>query len=226
MKLIKNVFVLFFIMIFAGACGNSETEKKLNKAAEQMKKAGEQLGEKSEDLKKNMEEGQKKMANALEKMGESISEGSKIEPVDFRKLKDLLPEKLDDMKRTDKSGEKTGAMGIKISKAISSYESGNNQRITIEITDMGNVSHFTAMADAAWTTVEIDKETDTGYEKTIKYKGHKGFEKYNTKYKDGSIEMIISERFFIEISGNNVKMDAIKDALDEINIRKLEKMID
>ena len=71
---------------------------------------------------------------------------------------------------------------------------------------------------------EIDKESETGYEKTTKYKGHKAYEKYDNEYQDGSIEVLVSGRYMVSVQGNNISMDIIKNAMDEIDIGKLEAM--
>lgn len=73
---------------------------------------------------------------------------------------------------------------------------------------------------------EIDKETDEGYEKTFTYKGNKGYEKYNNKYQNGEISVLVAKRFVVEINGKNVSMDEMKYSLDMIDIGKLESMKD
>jgi len=71
---------------------------------------------------------------------------------------------------------------------------------------------------------DIDKETESGYEKTVKYKGHKAFEKYNHQDQYGSIEVLVSGRFMVSVNGNNVPMEVIKSAIDQIDIGRLEAM--
>jgi hypothetical protein len=58
----------------------------------------------------------------------------------------------------------------------------------------------------------------------MKYKGYKGFEKYNNQDQYGSIEVLVSDRFMVSVNGNNVPMSGIRSAIDEIDIGKLEAM--
>lgn len=166
-------------------------------------------------------------AENMKNLSESFNEGKKVNPVDFRDLKALLPEQIGTLKRTNASGEKSSAMGINISKAEADYrEEQGNKRIDIEITDLGSVTGLSAFAAYGWYMAEIDKETNDGYEKTFTYKGNKGYEKYNNKYQNGDISVLVAKRFVVEINGDNVSMDEMKAALDMIDIGKLEGMKD
>ena len=74
--------------------------------------------------------------------------------------------------------------------------------------------------------MEIDRESDDGWEKTMKYKGYRGHEKYNTKNKKGEIKIIVANRFIVESRGRNVDMDVIKAGLESVDLSKLEDMKD
>jgi hypothetical protein len=154
-----------------------------------------------------------------------MEEGKKYDVVDFRELKALLPEAIGNLKRKNAEGEKSGAMGFTISKAEADYNNEDySQSIKIEITDLTGASGFAGLAAWGWAMADIDKETETGYEKTTKYKGHKAFEKYNNQDQYGSIEVLVSGRFMVSVNGNNVPMTVIKSAIDGIDISKLEAM--
>lgn len=188
-------------------------------------KGGEQPGEKQKSKEKT---GIKQLDDFVDNMKEvqkSMEEGAKYEVVDFRDLKDLLPESIGDLKRTNAQGEKSGTMGFMVSKAEADYNNEDySQRIDIEITDLTGASGFAGLAAWGWAMAEIDKETETGYEKTTKYKGHKAFEKYNNRDQYGSLEVLVANRFMVSVNGNNVPMGVIKSAMDQINIGKLEAM--
>jgi len=207
----KIIFILSVITLFIfSSCGKGGDNQ-----PDEDKKSGEKTSIKSmDDYVDNMNEAQKNM-----------EEGQKYEVVDFRDLKALLPESLGDLKRTNAQGEKSGAMGFTISKADADYNNEDySQRIDIEITDLAGATGYAGLAAWGWAMVDIDKETESGYEKTIKYKGHKGYEKYESEYQNGSIEVLVAGRFMVSVSGNNVPMTAIKAGIDEIDIGKLESM--
>lgn len=161
----------------------------------------------------------------MKDLQDNFEKGKKVETVNFRDLKAMLPEELDDLKRTSASGEKTNAFGINVSKAEGEFKSeDNSQRIKITITDMGSMSGWAGLAAFGWTMAEIDKETDEGYERTIEYKGCKGFEEYNTKRNNGKKEIMVAKRFMVSVEGYGVPKEAIDDAMDEIDIDNLEEM--
>lgn len=166
-------------------------------------------------------------AENMKNLSESFNEGKKVNPVDFRDLKALLPDQIASLKRTNASGEKSSAMGINISKAEADYrDEALNKKIDLEITDLGSVTGLSAFAAYGWYMAEIDKETDEGYEKTFTYKGNKGYEKYNNRYQNGDISVLVAKRFVVEINCDNVSMDEMKAALNMIDISKLENMKD
>ncbi|MGB5287978.1 MAG: hypothetical protein WBN42_05775 [Ignavibacteriaceae bacterium] len=208
---IISIFILSLIFILWG-CGKSGENQPDEK---QKTESEEKTGIKSlDDFVDNMKEVQKNM-----------EEGKKYEVVDFRELKALLPESIGDLKRTNAEGEKSGAMGFTISRANADYNNEEySKSIDIEITDMTGASGLAGFAAWGWAMTEIDKETEAGYEKTIKYKGHKAFEKYNNQDQYGSIEVLVSGRFMVSVNGNNVPMAVIKSAIDEIDTGKLEAM--
>jgi len=210
---IISILILSSVLILWG-CGKSSDNQPNDK---QNTESEEKTGIKDlDDFVDNMKE-----------MKENMEEGKKYEVVDFRELKSLLPEAIGDLIRKNAQGEKNSAMGFTISKAEADYSSEDgSKRIDIEITDMGGASGWAGLAAWGWAFAEVDKETETGYEKTITYKGHKAFEKYDNQYQNGSIEVLVSGRYMISVRGNSVPMEAIKSAIDQIDIGKLEGMKD
>lgn len=79
--------------------------------------------------------------------------------------------------------------------------------------DMGTLSGMAAMATVGWALAEIDKETETGYERTSTYQGYKSHEEYNRSSKDGEVTVLVADRFVVEVRGNNLPMEAIMAAL-------------
>jgi len=163
--------------------------------------------------------------SAMEKMGKAMSGGKKIEPVDYRELKTLLPDDLDNMIRENARGEKSSAFGIKVSEAHANYHSRDGEgNISISITDLGSISGLTSMATMAWTYAEFERDTDNGYEKTTKYKDHKAFESYDNESESGEISVLIANRFVVEVDGEHVNVDALKDAVSAVDLDELEDM--
>ena len=219
-KIFYVILALLSVTLIFG-CGKSSEQKKLEKASEKMEEAGEKMAESMGESMEGMAEGVEGMADALKQMGEAMGGDSKIEPVDFRELKALLPENLGDLNRTSASGEKTSAFGIKVSEAEADYEN-DDQCLNIKIMDMASMKKMVMMAQFGWMMSDFDRETDTGYEKTMTYKGIKGLEKYDTESEEGEIQLFVGERFVVEVNGSNIEMQDIKKALDRLDLKKLE----
>jgi hypothetical protein len=140
--------------------------------------------------------------------------------VDFRELKALLPAELPAMKRTNASGEKNAAMGITVSSAEGRYEGGDGY-IEIKLSDNGGMGGFMAFAQAGWSAAEIDRETDTGFERTTTLNGQKAKEEYDNESRHGKIEVLVGGRFMVEVTGGNVSFDQIQTAAKMLDYAKL-----
>lgn len=193
------------------------------------KSAEEKQAEAIEESTKQMAEAMKAggaaaAAAGVTAAGTALGAVQAAEAVDFRELKALLPEDLSGMKRSNAEGEKTSAMGFTISKAEAQYDGDNAASVSITITDVGAMAGVAAMATYAWAAGAIDRETETSYEKSTTIKGYKGYERYDRQSTSGEVQVLVAGRFVVEVSGNNVPMDAIKDALEKVDLGKLEGM--
>lgn len=217
-----SLLVAAVALTFATGCKSKE-----QKAAEETAK---NLEEANKQLKEATKNGTVDMGAAAAAMGAAVSGaangGRKVETVDYSKLKALLPESLSGMKRTDATGEKTAAMGMQISNAEGSYSSEQGGSMTIKITDIGSMTGLAGVTAYAWSAASVDRESDTGYEKTSTIKGFKSHEKYDNSGKYGEVSVMIADRFVVEVNGNGVDMAAIKDAIGKVDLGKLNGMKD
>lgn len=195
------------------------------KAAEETAKNLQQVSKQMAEATKN---GGANLGDAMAAMGAAVSgaanSGKKVETVDYKELKALLPESLPGMKRTDASGEKNAAMGMQISNSEGRYRADDGSSMTIKITDIGSMTGLAGMATYAWARTEVDRESDNGYEKTSTIGGYKSREKYDKPSKSGEVSVLVGDRFVVEVDGNNVDMDAIKSALGKVDLGKLNSM--
>ena len=164
-----------------------------------------------------------KMAEQNRQTLVQMNQGKAIEAVPGATLKSLLPSELPGMKRTEASSEKTNAMGVDMSTAEGRYEAadGGDASGHIRLTDVGNMTGPMRMGMAAWAVAQYSRETDTGYEKTTTFNGYKAVEEYNTEGKHGSLRVLVADRFIVEAEGNGVTMDAIKEMLSKVDLKKL-----
>jgi len=161
------------------------------------------------------------LAQAMKMLGGGNAAGPRVEPVNFRDLKALLPEELPGYKRTSATGEKSGAMGLVMSQAKADYSGDGGAHIGMKLIDVGNLAGPLALGIAGWASVEIDRETETGYEKSTVLGGNKAFEKYDTRSKHGEVNVLVGNRFVVEVRGSNVKIDDLKAAAGKLDLAKL-----
>jgi hypothetical protein len=162
-----------------------------------------------------------KLAEQNRKMLTQANQGKEITSVSGDTLKALLPETLAGMKRTQASSEKNQMMGFDMSKAEGGYEGQDGASINLTIADMGNMSGPMKMGMVGWTMAQYSRETDDGYEKTATYGGYKGMEKYDKTDKSGEIKVFVADRFVVELEGSNITIDTLKQALDQVDLKKV-----
>jgi hypothetical protein len=194
-------------------------EKKVEQSAEQLGKQGAALG--AQAAATGMQAAAVAMENLARSMGKPGATGSLV---DFRDLKALLPETIGDLKRTSAEGEKSSAMGFGVSKATGKYKGDGKGRLRVELIDTAGVGGI-AIAAFGLAGLEVDKETENGYERTSTVGGRKLFEKYNSKSRRGEIKALVGNRFVVEIDGDDVPMETLKDALtSKLDLAKLEAL--
>lgn len=193
MKTMKLLISLLAISMFFSSCGKKKEEQT------EQEKATE-------------------LVDKIKEEAEKISNEEPKEVVDAKLLKELLPEEAAGLARKSAESEKVGAMGFMVSKAEAKYKNDDSS-IEINIIDVAGTGALMGMA--AWSMIDMDKETENGYEKTTTYKGNKAYEKYNSKNKDGEMAVIVAKRFVVTVKGRDIEMDKIKDTFDDIDLGKL-----
>ena len=159
---------------------------------------------------------------ALAAVGQMMSGGKQVEPVDFRALRELLPASLAGMARTNASGERGEALGMKGSSASAEYVDGAHAHITVEIADLGSLSGLASIASRFEPVTE--KETDTSYERTRKVDGHVVREKYDRRTRTGETSVLIENRFSITARGSGIDDKALAAAVRSVDTAKLTRL--
>lgn len=207
MKLRKAVPVFLIAATLLTSCGGNKEEEKAESADDD----GTSISA-TESI-----DALKKMADQAEEM----QKNGPVETVDFRKLKELLPADADGLARKEATGEKNGMAGFNISTAKGDYRNDDgSQSIEVNLVDAGGTGAL--MGLAAWSIIEVDKETENGYEKTTKFGDYKSYEKYDNGSKNGEVAVLIDNRFIVTAKGNGVEMSKIKSTLEAIDLDKLK----
>jgi hypothetical protein len=154
------------------------------------------------------------------------SQPAKVEAVDFRKLKELMPAEVAGLKRTDNTGEKNKLGDFQLSTAKATYtkEAENAPEVTIEIIDYGGAAGMSE-GIAAWSQIEIDKDSDSGHEKTLKiadkYPAHESFQKEG---QSGNLQIYVAKRFIVTITTSNLPAEQLQKTAEAIALDKLEAL--
>jgi hypothetical protein len=147
-----------------------------------------------------------------------------VDPVDYRKLKELLPNSLGDLKRADAEGGKQSVGELKLSQARGTYnEDGKEGGGSVSIFDYGAMPGM-AEASAPWVNVDIDHESDTEYARTVKIGNYKGMETYNKEQKTGSIMLVVARRFIVQIEINDLAPEVLQETAKSMKLAELEAL--
>lgn len=181
---------------------------------------------KMEDATKQVDAAQKSgdataTANAVGQMiGAAVGSGGKVESLAPDQIKPFLPDALVGLKRTQLSVDRSGALGMQISKATATYADDGQRRLNLEITDTGSLKGLVGFA-SGWAGVEQDTETDTGYDKTYKSGGQLVHEKWDSRSNFGEYGVVVGDRFTVRVSGNAANVDELKAAVAGVDLAGL-----
>ncbi|HQW68009.1 MAG TPA: hypothetical protein PLJ23_13265 [Gemmatimonadales bacterium] len=78
---------------------------------------------------------------------------------------------------------------------------------------------------AAWSMVDFDRTTSDGYERTIRFEGHKGME--SSRRSGGrlrsELSLMLGERVVMKLEGVEVDVDALKKAAAALDLDRLAR---
>jgi Yip1-like protein/zinc ribbon protein len=159
------------------------------------------------------------LSTALAAVGTMASGGKDVKPVDFHALKDLLPQDIAGLARREASGQSGEAAGMKGSSATARYTDAGNASLTLEIADLGSLSGLAGLATKF--NPNMEKETDSGFERTRTVNGQMLHQKYDRRSKSGEYDMMIANRFTVTAHGNNISEDALAAAVKSVDVERL-----
>ncbi len=217
----KNItwIMLLFLMCSLASCGGCG-EKNEESSDDTSSVTSNNNGDASSDNEADSEPAN--LQEAMDQMQKTIKDSGlqQTEPINFRELQKMTPEKLDGMERTSKKGETAGAMGMKISTAEAKYKDDDGNIIEIKIIDTGGFA-MGLMGMAAWSMATIDKEDENGYERTSTLDGFKCFEKCRTRNNSCELSAIAVNRFVVSASCRECGMDKLKRTVRKMGLNDM-----
>ena len=203
-------------LTLAAGCGKSDEQIAAEKAAEETREAAEALKKAAE---------QTGAAKALEGFAGALSgttpDGKPVDPVSFQTLQTALPE-VSGWQREQPTGERMTSP-VPFSQTEANYAMGDSH-VEVKIVD----SAFSQLLIAPWSmflATGYERQTSSGYEKSVNVGGNPGFERWNTDGKDGELNLVVSKRFLVTIEGNNINdTKVLHEFASKIDATKLAGM--
>ena len=219
MKL-KDLSFLFgcLILLFMSGCFGCNQQDEVDVEESTSSVESNSNANSESDNPANLDDALAQVKNAVQE----LNNGEEVEVVDFRDLKKRMPEKLLGLDRVEHEGQKAGAMGVTTSMAEATYRKGDKE-IKMTIIDVGGVS-FALNALAAWSVLEMDRETEDEVERTFTKDGSKYFEKYNFKTNRGETSVIHNNRFIGTVAVKNMSRKDMEKALNRAGFNELEEL--
>jgi Yip1 domain len=155
----------------------------------------------------------------------SIVRGGKtaVQPIAREQLKALLPDSAGGLARTSSEGSSGTFAGIAGSSANATYGTAGNGTIEIDVADLGNMGGIAAIASIG-ANLQIESQTDSGYEKNIDVDGRGVHEKWINDGKHSDLMEIVDNRYAIGVTGTGVDMDTALAALKSVDVAKFQSL--
>jgi hypothetical protein len=188
------------------------------------------MGEAAEQANKDMEAAKKsgdpnaQAAAAMAGLGAILGGGKRVDPVGIDQLKPLVPDTFAGLAKLSSNAEKSGVVGMMVSKASATYGDRAQKKVTLDVSDTGGASGLLGLA--AWASFQGEKEDDNGFERTQNIDGRLIHEKCSKRGGNNEFTVVVGKRFVVSAKGRGVDLDALKKAVSGLDLGKLEAMKD
>ena len=213
----KLTVIVAILALTAAACGPSKEEQQaaeIQKSAEEMQKGAESMAKGAEDMAKGMAD----LASGLGAAFGGDPNAKPVDPVSFRDLQTVLPE-LAGWERGKPTGERMTAP-VNFAEASVTHTKGD-ATISTKITDSA-LNQVLVAPFAMFLAGNYERETDSGYEKSVKIGDQPAFEKWDTEDKSGDLTVIVNKRFIVAIEGRGIdNAKVLHEVLEKTDLKKL-----
>ena len=138
-------------------------------------------------------------------------------PVDLEVLKNLLPEKLMDIKRSHFSVSSSMGYGM----AHADYERNNQTGVRVTYYDCSGEAGAGIFESIYWNRLNQSKEDETSTLKTINVAGARAIEKFDKETKVTTFTFLANEKILVIISGRNIDPSTLKDNIQNFQFKSI-----
>ena len=200
--------VLLACAALMGACNNSN--KKDTVSSEKTETDKSETDNSSSGTESNattaMDAGQKR-----------IEELQKLQPVSNETLKSFFPQEAMGLKRS--SFNVSSAMGYAVGTA--DYKKDDTTNYSVTIYDCAGQAGSAFYGISYLSRLNMEREDDNGYEKTVNYNGNTAIELYNKGSNEHQLHFLSGDRFWVTVRGNE-GIDKIKELINTLGLNKLK----
>lgn len=158
----------------------------------------------------------------MTKMQDDIKELQETTPLTNEELKSWLPEEVEGMKRISYKAGQAGMMNISSIEAAYANED-KSKKFSISIIDgAGQVGAAATAGIRMVMSQDFEEEDENGSRRTVTKKGKKAIEEYRSGNNKSKIQLMEGNRFYLEANGTNMDLDETWDAIEELNLEKLD----
>ena len=194
--------LLLLLTLLACACGGESMEDKINRTlAEAVQDATAAAAGVDED---SVAAAVREVLRGIDSV--EFDRVGDVEVLGFRELKALMPATVAGLARTKHVGESRSLLGLDFSQAEARYGAADGAHVDAQIIDSGGAGMLLG-GMAAWTRLEVDKETETGSERTLEIDGDKAYEKTATRpdgTAESSLAVLVDGRYLVTLNGEGV----------------------
>ncbi|NBC85002.1 MAG: hypothetical protein GVY25_02270 [Bacteroidetes bacterium] len=142
-----------------------------------------------------------------------------IAPVEAAELKALLPTTLAGLDRAEiRSQKQPMAENRSLLRAAATY-TGGDKRLSVEVIDYAQIlTPGGVLPGAAWMMYDVEKESESGYERTTEIQGYPAKETMRTRDTSirSDVQMVVEGRFYLKVEGRNLTMEEVKAAIADV----------
>jgi hypothetical protein len=177
----------------------------------------QQAQQQAQSSVKDMAQGLEAMAKGMQEMAGAANQ-KPVEPVSFKDLQTLFPD-LSGWEKGEPTGEKMTSP-VSYSQAAVTYRK-DDASVDGKIVDSG-FNQLIVAPLAMMLAAGYEKESGSGYEKSVKLGSYPGFEKWNKSDKNGELNAVVNKRFVITYEGRGIDdTKVLYDLLQKTDLNRL-----
>ncbi|WP_019508835.1 hypothetical protein [Pleurocapsa sp. PCC 7319] len=163
-----------------------------------------------------------KLGENASNIQQEIANKEPVEPITFKELLKYLPQAPKGWQADKPKGETNSFGNYSITQVNQRYSRGD-KKMTVSIFDWAFNS---ALYVPFLLTTEFSQESTEGYNKGIKIGNIPGREEYSYSSKQGTLNLLVNNRFFVQIEGNNIEDSELQEwwqLFDQKSLTKISK---